>query len=507
MDVDDEFPPFDVSNKKRRHPESSTMSSHKTSFEILQLVEHPNFEELARWNPFFQRAWEMTRQEQKQMQKTFSACVSQEFTIALTRALLKTHLELQLPYLESNHLCPPVPNRFFYLHWIHNELLRGSEVDRFGMDIGAGATAIYSLLAAKFFQYHMFTTEIDEIATTMAQKNVDANHLSSRIHIASVEPSHSQDPNQPVGGPLERSLVAWDQFLAQGQQQPMQLDFVMTNPPFYDPSTMEYKNPRAGDGRARTAMTVSEGSYPGGEVGFVIEMIADSLRRRHSSRWFSSMLGKKTSLLQLQKLLTHVLGPAHVRVTEYGPGQYTRWFLAWTMANPSAIEPSARVCLPENIECFRIALPEGTMNPTSEVVSRIITYCESSPGGWTLTVTPLLNHSGPQTLLQLQEVNPLPVVLFVDESDQQTEQVSIPSTILEALHGEDNSQLLPPEGHFVVHVTVEATSPNECQVHLAGYRHSSRGQAAIKKIGSTIQGDVCRSNRYWRRKLQRQIKG
>jgi hypothetical protein len=52
----------------------------------------------------------------------------------------------------------------------------------------------------------------------------------------------------------------------------------MTNPPFSDPDTMEHCTPRAGDGRAWTSMTVSEGNwYPNGETGFVMEMIMDSL--------------------------------------------------------------------------------------------------------------------------------------------------------------------------------------------------------------------------------------
>ena len=509
-----------TSKKKRRHPESSTVPPPKTSWEILQLVEHPNFEELARWSPVFQRAWNETRQLQKETNKTFSACINQEFTVALTRALLRTHLDVQLPYLEENHLCPPVPNRFFYLHWIHSELLSknaGGVGSHRGLDIGSGATAIYSLLAAKFFHYHMVTTEIDVNAAAMAQKNVEANHLSSHVHVARVPPSHSQDPSQPPGGPLERSLVAFEQLLLQ-QQKP--LDFVMTNPPFYDPSTMEHVNPRAGDGRARTAMTVSEGSYPGGEVGFVTEMIADSLRRPHASRWFSSMLGKKTSLSFLQKTLTHVLGPSHIRVTEYGPGQYTRWFLAWTLEQPSATAPQARIAFHDNTDRFTVTIPINTNDSNAnfaavaEVKSRMTAFCESSPGGWKLKMAqvPLPDDTTGSTtaLLKIQEANPPPVKVFVDESDLQANPMSIPELILEALARDDHSCLLPPEGHFVIHASLQATGPDcsngECHVaiHLTAHRHSSRGHAAIKKILSTIQGEVCRRNRFWRRKLQRQ---
>jgi 23S rRNA A1618 N6-methylase RlmF len=498
MEVDDDGCDRNSSSKKRHHPDSVTAPKVKSSLEILQLVEHPNFEELSRWNPAFARAWEATRQEQKETHKTFSACVSQAFTIALTRALLKTYLDIQLPYLETNHLCPPVPNRFFYLHWIHSQLLQRKS--QLGMDIGAGATAIYSLLAAKFFECLMFTTEIDPVAADMAHQNIKANQLENRIHVTTVAPSHSQDAQQPPGGPLERALAGLEQYMVHHQGQiPTTIDFVMTNPPFYDPKSVELTNPRAGDGRARTAMTVSEGSYPGGEVGFVTEIFADSLRRRRSAKWFSSMLGKKTSLLHLQKMLTHVLGPAHIRVTEYEPGQYTRWFLAWTMEQPEATAPGALML----DHTFRVTLPPGTSDPVAEVISRVSSYCSSSPGGWALAVTPLrISTSG--GILKIHEVLPVPPIqTFVDESDSTADQLHIPEIILQALHGADNTQLLPIEGHFVLQVSIQYSSRTaDCQVQVAGYRHSSRGQAALKKIGSTLEGDICRTNRSWRRKLK-----
>ena len=528
------------SRKKRPHPASVTAPKVKSSLEILQLVEHPNFEELSRWNPVFARAWEVTRQQQRETQKTFSACVSQEFTMALTRALLKTYLDLQLPYLETNHLCPPVPNRFFYLHWIHSDLLpqHGPRIPLFGMDIGSGATAIYSLLGAKFFNCHMFTTEIDPAAASMAHQNVVANQLEARIHVTAVAPSHSQENvlqqqqqhhHQAPGGPLERSLAAMEQFLHRQQQFPSNatLDFVMTNPPFYDPNSMDLiTNPRAGDGRARTAMTVSEGSYPGGEVGFVTEMIADSLLRgrQRSARWFSSMLGKKTSLLHLQKLLTHVLGPAHVRVTDYGPGHYTRWFLAWTLEQPQATAPMA--CGMD--QTFRVALAPSAVattmattaqDPVQEIVSRISTYCQSSPGGWRLVVSSspsnvVTSTSGGGTiLLTIHEALPIPpIASYVDESEETTaDQLHIPEIVMQALQasGSDHTHFLPREGHFMVQISIRPVVPVtatlvpfEYQVKVMGYRHSSRGHAALKKIGSTLEGEICRTNRSWRRKLK-----
>jgi 23S rRNA A1618 N6-methylase RlmF len=502
------------SSRKRRHADSSSITAPKTSLEILELVETPNFEELARQFPAFQEAWNETRQTQKQKLHSkngndggvsFSSCVTQEFTIALTRGILQAHLDLKLPHLERHHLCPPVPNRFFYLHWIYTHLLpmmHQHQKANCGMDLGVGATCIYPLLASKFFHCNMVASEIDTNALSLAKANVTANRLDHKIQLLEVAPSHSQQPSLPPGGPLERALQAWN------QQAHQRLDFVMTNPPFYDPESMEHATPRAGDGRARTAMTVSEGSYPGGEVSFVTEMIADSLRNPKSSLWFSSMLGKKTSLIKLQKLLIHLLGPAHVEMTEYGPGQYTRWFLAWTLEQPSPYAVSARVTHAN--DSFQVTTSfDGILSTpqdaVSEVVSRIVTFCESSPGGWKLsTEKSVCSQHPPVAKVQIQETLPLAITNFVDESEPNA---CIPPILVQALQESNHNShsLLPATGHFVIDATVESSAtPNQVTVRLSCFRHSSRGLTAIKKIHNAMEGDVCRTSRKWRRIHQRQ---
>jgi hypothetical protein len=391
----------------------------------------------------------------------------------------------------------------------------------------------------------MVASEVDKHALSLAKSNVTANQLDHKITLLEVPPSHSQQPSSllPPGGPLERALTTWTNHHLSRQYhihpQHCALDFVMTNPPFYDPaSSMEHSTPRAGDGRARTHMTVSEGAYPNGEIGFVTEMLADSLRTTTTTTtrpnnyysaarcWYSSMLGKKTSLIHLQKLLVRVLGPAHVETTEYGPGQYTRWFLAWTLERPLACAPSAR-CVQHASDSFQVtlsSLDDGNIyniaspsEAVQEVVSRIVAFCESSPGGWdltttTTTMTTVCGVSSPSMrMVQIQESMPLAVTHFVDESDPppkaSNSNSSIPQMVMEALQGrQGNSQLLPEEGHFVMQASVQimATTNDVINVHLACYRHSSRGLKAIEKIRTGMEGEVSRTNRKWRRIRQRQ---
>ena len=585
---------FSTSNtsRKRQHPGSaSALAPKKTSWEVLKLVETPNFEELARRYPDFLKAWKHIQETQHQAKQKhhrakFSSCITQEFSIALTRGLLHWYFDLTLQHIPEKHLCPPVPNRFFYVHWIQTHLLPllSKESGRFdydsddsegdtndgalalypyGLDIGVGANCIYPMLNAKFFRYNMVGTDIDNDALKVAQANVEANHLQGKIKLFQVAPSYAQQqasssPSAPesVGGPVSRALQTWQSSQRPEQREQQRLQFVMTNPPFYDPQEEQtvMTDARVGDGRARTAMTVSEGTYPGGEVGFVTDMIADSLRQRNdvelngsllsSPLWYSSMLGKKASLVKLQKLLTHTLGPGHVEVTDYGPGQYTRWFLAWTLARPLIVSPAARLAKHVK-DSFTVKLPysqSGIAAPTaaagidlttipcngadgvsalSEVAGRIAAYCESSPGGWELTTTaptistpsnldtgsPLTNTNVVANM-EIRENMPLAVSVYVDEEGAKN--FDIPPVIVEALRGQDNSHFLPVEGHFTIGATLQVTSSTisaqevDVLVQLECYRHSARGLKAIEKIRNALEPEVCRTNRRWRRLLQKQ---
>jgi hypothetical protein len=289
----------------------------------------------------------------------------------------------------------------------------------------------------------------------------------------------------------------------------------MTNPPFYDPDSMEISAARAGDNRSRTNMTVSEGNYPNGEVGFVCEMIEDSLRAQPGTpaKWFSSMLGKKTSLVKLQKLLVHIFGPGHVEATEYGPGQYTRWFLAWTLDQPVGTASNA-VFPSHDQDKFQLTMSslveqgssdkriQNIDDAMTEVVNRVVAFCDSSPGGWDLMAN-VTNQPNGIVNVRIQESMPLAINNYVDETQ---DNIDIPEAILQALESrDDNSLFLPEEGHFVTEVRIQAAVDHTTiNIQLFSFRHSARGTKVIEKVRSSLEGEVCRTNRKWRKIRERQ---
>ena len=70
----------------------------------------------------------------------------------------------------------------------------------------------------------------------------------------------------------------------------------------------------------------------------------------------------------------------------------------------------------------------------------------------------------------------------------------------------DNSskseKLLPKEGDFLIDAIVKQDETNDkVVVTLQSYVHSSLGSKIVSKFMNTIEGEICRTNRKWRRML------
>ncbi|RMY69489.1 hypothetical protein D0863_06422 [Hortaea werneckii] len=239
----------------------------------------------------------------------------------LTNSLLKHDfgLELQLP---DDRLCPLVPVRWNYIRWIQELLDTTSDTysDRYdperevkGLDIGVGASCIYGLLASKTRpKWRMAGIDIDAHSLKHARVNVESNNLADRIHLVQT------DLNDPLI-PLK-------------QMQCETLDFVMTNPPFYDSMQdmqSSYTNKHAPPSAICTG-SENEMICPGGDVGFVTRIFDESLQIRDRVQWYTAMLGKMSSLQRIVSKLKEN-GVSNFAVTCLQAGHRTkRWAVAWS---------------------------------------------------------------------------------------------------------------------------------------------------------------------------------
>ncbi|KAJ1644743.1 hypothetical protein IWQ61_010386 [Dispira simplex] len=257
---------------------------------------------------------------------------SQALTVALARQ--DFDLDLQFP---PDTLCPTLPNRLDYLHIIE-DLVGSNKPSRealpvHGIDIGTGASCIYPLLGCRLHpHWRWWATEIHHPSINCAVENVRRNRLADQVMVID-----NSDQPQTV---LPTTLFADGPPPTQG------FDFCMCNPPFYE-SHREIHRLRQKKSRPPHAVNQAQSNelvVEGGEVGFINRMIVESCRWRTRIRWYSSLVGKASSLTAVVRLLrdNHVI---NFGITELQQGYTRRWVVVWTF-QPQRLLPLDQDTLP-----------------------------------------------------------------------------------------------------------------------------------------------------------------
>ncbi|XP_057769276.1 uncharacterized protein LOC130989331 [Salvia miltiorrhiza] len=283
-------------------------------------------------------------------------------TRELTRVLL-LHDHGVNWWIPDGQLCPTVPNRLNYIHWIEDLLALDilpatraeSDITK-GFDIGTGANCIYPLLGASVLGWKFVGSDITDIAIEWANKNVESNpHLShlidirragmgderSRVGESQNHPIcssegggvHLGNPEAENVGSLALSVLETQSNAKDCDGPPVLLvvvkdgenfDFCMCNPPFFETIEEAGMNPKTSCGGTPEEMVCS-----GGEHTFITRIIEDSVMLKDTFRWYSSMVGRKLNLNILVSKLWKV-GATVVKTTEFVQGRTSRWGLAWS---------------------------------------------------------------------------------------------------------------------------------------------------------------------------------
>ncbi|CAO3568482.1 unnamed protein product [Mortierella alpina] len=234
----------------------------------------------------------------------------------LTYCLLKKDFSIELD-IPLDSLCPTIPNRLNYICWIEDMMRSYSERDVTGIDIGTGASCIYPLLGCtRNKNWRMVATDIDDRSIIFASENVKRNRLQARITISK----------------STASLIFAEELFTGKEQRTY--DFCMCNPPFYED---EQDIRESLDGKADGPSAVCQGTSNemmtlGGEVLFVQKMVDESTRWQTRIRWYTSMLGKRSSVdritayLKAKKILNYTL-------TTFNQGRTSRWAVAWSFGD------------------------------------------------------------------------------------------------------------------------------------------------------------------------------
>lgn len=262
---------------------------------------------------------------------------------ALNAALLKSHYKINFWDIPPTYLCPAIPGRVDYVHYLadlladdnQSEIPRGRNIKV--LDIGTGANLVYPLTGQAEYGWQFTGTDIDPASIKVGQQICQFNKLKIALKLQ----TQRSDIFRGVIGPRDG------------------FHLTMCNPPFHASmdaaskgTQRKWKNlgktPSSGKGKRNTkgkSDTLNFGGQnaelwcPGGEVKFIASMIEQSVEFANQCLWFTSLVSKKDNLTPLNKLLQKA-GAVEVKTVDMAQGQKVSRFIAWSFIDKAQREQS-----------------------------------------------------------------------------------------------------------------------------------------------------------------------
>lgn len=242
---------------------------------------------------------------------------------ALNQALLQSQYGVSWWDIPSDYLCPPIPGRADYVHYLADLLAEGKPVPTGPgiriLDVGVGANCVYPIIGVAAYGWGFVGADIDPVALAAAQRIVTANpKLTGVIELR----------RQPSALAIFEGVVKPGETFAAS----------MCNPPFHVSAaaaaagTQRKLRNLAGGKKVAPVRNFGGQSNElwcqGGEVAFVRRMIVESARHPTLCRWYTSLISSRDSLPPLRRTLD-AARPADVRIIDLAHGQKKTRILAW----------------------------------------------------------------------------------------------------------------------------------------------------------------------------------
>ena len=249
---------------------------------------------------------------------------------ALNKALLKYFYGVDQWDIPEGYLCPPIPGRADYIHYVADLLAeindgiipRGEKIHI--LDIGTGANCVYPLIGVSVYDWRFVGTDIDPIAIRSAKDIVSLNKGFQDKIILRLQANKAN---------------IFKGIIKQGEG----FDVTICNPPFHA-SLQEAqistatKWKKLGINKQATALNFggqkTELWCYGGEAGFIRRMVEQSALAAQQCLWFSTLVSKKDTLPIIYKELKKVNAP-DVKTINMTHGQKVSRIVAWTFLTPA----------------------------------------------------------------------------------------------------------------------------------------------------------------------------
>ena len=244
----------------------------------------------------------------------------------LNQALLSHYYGIKNWNFADENLCPPIPGRADYLHYIADLLTQtdfgnlpeGNKIT--ALDIGVGANCIYPIIGVTEYGWNFIGSDIDPKSVETAKKIVETNEsLTDKIEIKLQE-----NPN-----------AFFDGIIGENDK----VDLTFCNPPFHSSSEEAEKGTQRKlknlTGKTPQKNTLNfagisnELIYEGGEAAFIHKMIRESKQFAENVFWFSTLVSKQGNLKGIYKLLNE-MEIVQIKTIPMGTGNKSTRIIAWS---------------------------------------------------------------------------------------------------------------------------------------------------------------------------------
>ncbi|WP_045968226.1 23S rRNA (adenine(1618)-N(6))-methyltransferase RlmF [Flavobacterium sp. 316] len=245
---------------------------------------------------------------------------------ALNKTLLLHFYDVTFWDIPKTNLCPPIPGRADYVHYIadllatsnNNKIPKGNHIK--GLDIGIGANCIYPIIGNKEYQWKFIGTETDVPSLKACAKIIENNEqLNKDVSI------RIQQNKRNI---LKNCILENERF-----------DFTICNPPFHssrEEATKGSQRKLRNLGKANEGKPILNFSgqnnelwTEGGELTFITNLIYESAHFKKQCMWFTSLVSKKENLKPFYNHLKKV-GAVEVKTIDMEQGNKISRFIAWS---------------------------------------------------------------------------------------------------------------------------------------------------------------------------------